>query len=278
MNHSEDLTLPDWQCERCNLYSPQTSAALYLWCAKCEKIVCALCIGQCSNETHPWMPASEIIYELKGRIVYTSAEMVKTVENMKIIGEDAMRSLHGLNQILTELKKQCEGINEVFNVLSDALIERRNAADIRRTETDEHLPFTSTLIRKMRAEIEDNKNLAHEASALILLFNNTIKQSDDICKDARSLINSLLLEERVGVKRKDGANIELEDDIISHESNGNAFGDNMLEDDEYNVTVREVKREDERMEDSGKTGILDETAPMQSTGTAVMKTISTDKM
>lgn len=72
--------------------------------------------------------------------------------------------------------------------------------------------------------------------------------ADDICKDARNLINSFSLERKVSAERKDNINIELEDDTISHNSNINAFGDNMLDGDEYNITVREVKREDERME------------------------------
>ncbi|VDN00321.1 unnamed protein product, partial [Onchocerca ochengi] len=110
------------------------------------------------------MPASEIIYELKENIIYANAEMAKSVGSMKITGKDTMRSLHGLIRTLTELKKQCEGVTEVIKVLSDALNERQNAADIRRTEMDEHLPFTSILVRKLRAEIEDNKNLAQEAS------------------------------------------------------------------------------------------------------------------
>ncbi|CAG9537854.1 unnamed protein product [Cercopithifilaria johnstoni] len=232
---------------------------------------------QCNNETHPWMPASDIIYELKGRIAYTSAEMAKSVGKMKITGKDAMRSIHGLIQILTELKKQCEGVSEVVKVLSDALIERQNNADIRRTETDEHLPFTSILIRKLRAEIEDNKNLAQESSAIALLFDNLIKQSDDICKDARNLMNSFLLEKKLRIEGKDDANIELEDDTTSHKSNVNAFGDNMLDDDECDITVREVKR-DERAEDSGRTGILDETVTMPSTDTVIKKTVSTDEM
>ncbi|VDN00492.1 unnamed protein product, partial [Onchocerca ochengi] len=76
--------------------------------------------------------------------------------------DDAITSR--LIRTLPELKKQCEGVTEVIKVLSDALNERQNAADIRRTEMDEHLPFTSILVRKLRAEIEDNKNLAQEAS------------------------------------------------------------------------------------------------------------------
>ncbi|VDK79855.1 unnamed protein product [Litomosoides sigmodontis] len=244
MNRSEDLTLPDWQCEKCNLYSPQTSSALYLWCTICEKIVCALCIGQCNGEAHPWMPASEIIYELKGRIVFTNAEMTK-------------------------------GVSEVVKVLSDVLNERQSNADMRRTQTDEHLPFTSILIQKLRAEIEDNKNLAQETSAIASLFSNLIKQSDGICKDARNLINSFLLEKKLGTERKDDTKIELEVDTLSHKSNVNAFGDNILDDDGYDVTVREVKHEDESMEDSGKTGILDETATITPTN-AVAKTASND--
>lgn len=34
-------------------------------------------VGQCKNESHAWMPASEIIYELKGRIALTNGEMFK---------------------------------------------------------------------------------------------------------------------------------------------------------------------------------------------------------
>uniref|UniRef100_A0A0R3S1E1 GIT domain-containing protein n=1 Tax=Elaeophora elaphi TaxID=1147741 RepID=A0A0R3S1E1_9BILA len=243
-----------------------------------EKVKCVRS-GQCNNETHPWMPASEIIFGLKGRIAYTNAEMAKSVENVEITGKDAMRSLHGLIKILTELKKQCEGVSEVVKVLSDALIDRQNNADIRRTGTDEHLPFTSILIQKLRAEIEDNKSLAQEASAVAVLFGNLIKQSNDICKDARNLMNSFSLEKKLEVERKDNVNIELEDDVISQKSNLNAFGDNMLDDNEYDVTVREAKREDERMEDSGKTGVLNETATMPSAAdTAVKKTTSTDQM
>ncbi|VIO99376.1 Uncharacterized protein BM_BM8882 [Brugia malayi] len=278
MNQSEDLTLPDWQCEKCNLYSPHTSAALYLWCANCEKIICAFCIGQCSNETHSWMPASEIIYELKENIVYTNAEMSKSVGNMKITGKDAIRSLHGLMQTLTELKKQCEGVSEVIKVLSETLNERQNAADVRRKETNEHRPFTSILIQKLRVEIKDNKCLAEEATAIALLFGNLIKQSDNICKDARNLMNSFSLEKKVEIEAKANDNIELEDDAISQKSNVNAFGDNLLDNDEYDVTVREVKREDDSTEDSGKTGILDETATVPLTDTTVKKKIETEQM
>lgn len=69
-----------------------------------------------------------------------------------------------------------KGVNEVVKVLSDVLNERQNSADIRRTQTDEHLPFTSILIQKLRAEIENNKNLAQETSAVALLFSNLVKQ------------------------------------------------------------------------------------------------------
>ncbi|KAM3716236.1 E3 ubiquitin-protein ligase [Dirofilaria immitis] len=282
MNHSEDLTLPDWQCEKCNLYSPQTSSALYLWCTKCEKIICALCIGQCNSEAHSWMPASEIIYELKESIIHVNAEMIKSVESMKITGKDTRRSLHGLTRTLTDLKKQCEGVSEVIKVLSNALNERQNIADVRRMETDEHLPFTSILVQKLRSEIEDNKNLAQEASAMTQLFSGLIKQSDNICKDARNLMNSFLLEKKVGDEIKDDVSIQLEDDVISHKSNVNAFGDNMLDDDEYNVTVREAKHnvanQDEHMEDSEKTGILDETATMLLADTDVKEPISADRL
>lgn len=72
--------------------------------------------------------------------------------------------------------------------------------------------------------------------------------ADSICKDARNLINSFLLEKKLGTEVKDDTNIELEVDTISHKSNLNAFGDNMLDDDECDVTVREVKHEDERTE------------------------------
>lgn len=65
----------------------------------------------------------------------------------------------------------------MVNTLSDTLNERQNAADSRRAETDEHLPFTSILVRKLQAEIEDNKSLAQEASNMALLFSNLIKQS-----------------------------------------------------------------------------------------------------
>lgn len=64
----------------------------------------------------------------------------------------------------------------MLKVLSNALIARQNSAEIRRTETDEHLPYTSILVRKLREEIEDNKNLAQEGSALAVLFANLIKQ------------------------------------------------------------------------------------------------------
>ncbi|EFO22049.2 hypothetical protein LOAG_06439 [Loa loa] len=197
---------------------------------------------------------------------------------MKITGKDAMRSLHGLTQTLTELKKQCQGVSDVVEVLSNTLNERQNAANIRRAETDEHLPFTSILVRKLRIEIEDNKNLAQEASAMALLFSNLIKQSDDICKDARKLMNSFLLEKKLEVEGEEDANIELEDGAVSPKSNVNAFGDNVLDDDEYDVTVREVKREDDRMEASGKTGVQDETTEMPLTDAAVKEAISTEQM
>lgn len=64
----------------------------------------------------------------------------------------------------------------MVQVLSDALIERQSAADIRRTETDEHLPFTSIMVQKLRAEIENNKSLAEEASSMALLFGSLIKK------------------------------------------------------------------------------------------------------
>lgn len=54
-----------------------------------------------------------------------------------------------------------------------------------------------------------------------------------------------MLEKKLGVGGKNDANIELEDDAISHKSNVNAFGDSMLDEDEFDVTVREAKREDD---------------------------------
>ncbi|VDP20595.1 unnamed protein product [Onchocerca flexuosa] len=181
------------------------------------------------------MPASEIIYELKESIIYANAEMAK-------------------------------GVTEVIKVLSEALNERQNAADIRRTEMDEHLPFTSILVRKLRTEIEDNKNLAQEASTMTQLLSSLVKQLDNICKDARNLMNSFSLEKKLGVEVKDDVSIQYEEDVVSHKSNVNAFGDNMIDDDEYDVTVREAKRDivkqDEHMEKSEKTGVLDETALM----------------
>lgn len=61
-------------------------------------------------------------------------------------------------------------------------------------------------------------------------------------------MNSFSLEKNFEVGENEGANIELEDSVLSRKSNVNASGDSSLEDDECDVTVREVKREDERME------------------------------
>uniref|UniRef100_A0A915PU74 Uncharacterized protein n=1 Tax=Setaria digitata TaxID=48799 RepID=A0A915PU74_9BILA len=226
------------------------------------------------------MPASEIIYQLKTGIIYANAEMAKSVGSMKSTGKDTMRSILGLIQTLTQLKKQCEGVTEVIKVLSDTLNERQNASEIRRTETDEHLPFTSIFVRKLRAEIEDNKNLAQEASAMTIIFNDLIKQSDNICKDARILMNSFLLEKKLAVEVKKEGDGEVDDDTISQKSNVNAFGDNMIDDDEYNITVREAKRDivqqDDRTEGSGKTGIPDESDTIASVDIATMKMTNTD--
>ncbi|EJW69913.1 hypothetical protein WUBG_19180 [Wuchereria bancrofti] len=91
-------------------------------------------------------------------------------------------------------------------------------------------------------------------------------------------MNSFSLEKKVEVEAKENDNIELEDSAISQKSNVNAFGDSLLGDDEYDVTVREIKREDDRTEDSGKTGVLDETATAPLTDTTVKKGIGTDQM
>ncbi|VDM97926.1 unnamed protein product [Thelazia callipaeda] len=235
MSCSQDSTLPDWQCEKCNLYSPQTSASLYLWCTKCEKILCALCIGKCSNESHQWVVASEIIFKLKSDMICTNAEMSKAVENMKICGEDTLRSLHGLHSTLEHLKKQCEGVTDVIRALTEALKDRQNSAHKFHMETDEHIPFTSVYVRKFQAQIKSSRNLTEEATAMIFTLNNVVKQSDDICKDARILMNSFSFESKTDSEVQSHAKMESLNESLSDKSSVNGFGD-MLSAHEYNLT------------------------------------------
>ncbi|VDN25463.1 unnamed protein product [Gongylonema pulchrum] len=143
-----------------------------------------------------------------------------------------MRTLQGLDRTLKELENQCQGIAEATKVLLNALKAQLNEADLRRAQIDEHAPFSSSVVDKLRAEIQANKHLANEASTMILNFNKVVTQSDGICKDARILMNSLVFEEKANNRKTT---------VPKMAPNGEASGD-ISDDDSYDDTVCEATR------------------------------------
>uniref|UniRef100_A0A914ZK05 Vinculin n=3 Tax=Parascaris univalens TaxID=6257 RepID=A0A914ZK05_PARUN len=199
MNYT--LRYPDWQCENCNLYSPNTSGALFLWCEECEKIICGVCTQKCLKRKHKPVIASEIMSQLKSEVIIANASITKSITDMQISSMNAMQTITGLADTLKELKTRCEAINDVTKTVASVMKAQKEKGAEWHKSTRPDVPITSFFVKRMRAQLAANKTLINDAVALVVSLMQTVRGADEICSKVRALMNSVSTEWQMDEER-----------------------------------------------------------------------------